>query len=90
MCLGWPRWTRAGPYWGLCLLAVACGRHLRCLYSARLPVCPPCSAMALPSGIDRLSNKVGSPTEGFVHARAPWTMRRHVGRRLAGQEGACG
>lgn len=37
MCLGCPRRTRAGPCWGLCLLAVACVRHLRQCSLARLP-----------------------------------------------------
>lgn len=87
MCLGWPRWTRAGHI-GDCASSPWPGGGT-CDVCTR-PSARPALPWLSPSGIDRLSNKVGSPTEEFVHARGPRTMRRHVGRRLAGQEGACG
>lgn len=53
MCLGWPAMVDKGwLYWGLCLLAVAWGRHLRC---ARSSACLASPATALPLRPDRLA-----------------------------------
>lgn len=66
------------PYWGLCLIAMAWGRHLRCAL-ARLTASPACLlACWLPY--------VGSPTEKQIRPRGPSgdEMAWHIGGRACG------
>lgn len=78
---------------GLAILGIVPPRRgLRAALALCSLVCLPRLPMALPLRPDRVATlyRVGSPTEKHVQPRARVAMRWHVGRRLAGQERACG